>query len=124
MERPYQRPVPGPREVRGPDHPGGGGERTAPFMVGLCCVVLCGVPLRCGVLCCAVLRCVVCGGGVWPPAWWGVLRWCVAPLMVGRVVVVCGPPHGGAVLRCVVLCPVALRCVVLCCVAFWCVWWW
>ena len=27
MERPYQRPVPGPREARTPDHPGGG-ERT------------------------------------------------------------------------------------------------
>ena len=25
MERPYQRPVPGPREVRTPHHPGGGG---------------------------------------------------------------------------------------------------
>ena len=24
MERPYQRPVPGPREVRTPHHPGGG----------------------------------------------------------------------------------------------------
>ena len=28
MERPYQRPVPGPREVRTPHHPGGGGGRT------------------------------------------------------------------------------------------------
>ena len=28
VERPYQRPVPGPREVRTPHHPGGGGERT------------------------------------------------------------------------------------------------
>ena len=28
MERPYQRPVPGPHEVRTPHHPGGGGERT------------------------------------------------------------------------------------------------
>ena len=27
VERPYQRPVPGPREVRTPHHPGGG-ERT------------------------------------------------------------------------------------------------
>ena len=40
-------------------------------------------------------HCVVCGG-VWPPVWWGVLRWCVGPLMVGCVVVVCAPPHGGA----------------------------
>ena len=29
MERPYQRPVPGPREVRTPQHPGGGGADTA-----------------------------------------------------------------------------------------------
>ena len=29
MERPYQRPVPGPREVRTPHHPGGGGADTA-----------------------------------------------------------------------------------------------
>ena len=28
MERPYQRPVPGPREVRTPHHPRGGGERA------------------------------------------------------------------------------------------------
>ena len=68
-------------------------------------------------------RCVLwCGGGVWLPPWWGVLRWCVAPrmvgraalgcgvlccvalcvvvvcgpLMVGRAALVCGPPHGGA----------------------------
>ena len=37
-------------------------------MVGLCCIVLCCVALRCRVLCCVVLS----------------------------VVVVCGPPHGGA----------------------------
>ena len=35
-------------------------------------------------------------GGVWPPSWWGLLWWCVAPLIVGRGVVLCGPPHGGA----------------------------
>ena len=29
MERPYQRPVPGPREVRTPHHPGGGGGADA-----------------------------------------------------------------------------------------------
>ena len=28
VERPYRRPVPGPREVRTPHHPGRGGERT------------------------------------------------------------------------------------------------
>ena len=29
VERPYQRPVPGPHEVRTPHHPGGGGADTA-----------------------------------------------------------------------------------------------
>ena len=29
MERPYQRPVPGPHEVRTPHHPGGGGADAA-----------------------------------------------------------------------------------------------
>ena len=29
MERPYQRPVPGPREMRAPHHPAGGGADTA-----------------------------------------------------------------------------------------------
>ena len=78
---------------------------------------------------------------MWPPSWCGVLRWCVAPgmvgsaalgcgvlccvalfvvvvcdpLMVGRAVFVSGPPLGGA--WCVLLCCVALRCVVFCCVA-------
>ena len=36
-----------------------------------------------------------CCGGVWPPAWWGVVCWRVARLIVGRGVVVCGPLHGG-----------------------------
>ena len=105
------------------------------------CVVLYRFALRCDVLCC-----VLCGGGVWPPLWWGVLRWCVAPLLVGRaalgcgvlcsvalcVVVVCGPflvgralvsgpPHGRAVLRCLLLRCVVLRCCVLCCVVLRCV---
>ena len=29
MERPYERPVPGPREMRAPHHPAGGGADTA-----------------------------------------------------------------------------------------------
>ena len=41
---------------------------------------------------------------MWPPSLWGVLRWCVAPLLVGRAALGCG-----------VLC-----CLVLCCVR-WCV---
>ena len=37
-----------------------------------------------------------CCGGAWPPSWLGIVCWCVAPLTVGRAVVVHGPPHGGA----------------------------
>ena len=58
-------------------HPHGGA-----CCVGVRCVVLCGI---------------VCCGGVWLPSRWGVVWWCVAPLMVR---------HG-------VLCYVALQCVVL-----------
>ena len=67
-----------------------------------------------GVLCCflaplMVGRAVLVRG---PPPWRGALWWCMAPLMVGRAVVVLGPPHGGA-----------------CCVgawppSWWCVLWW
>ena len=91
--------------------------RVAPLMVGR--GVLCCVALRCGVLCCVVLRCVVwCRCGVWPLSWWGMRRWCVVPLVVGRVAPVCGPPHGGAWCFGVgVLCCVALHCVSLWCVA-------
>ena len=74
------------------------------------------VPL--GVICQG--RVVTCFS-VWPPSSWGVLRWCAAPRMVGRaalgwgvlccvalcVVVVCGPPYGGA-----------------CCVGVWAPSWW
>ena len=91
---------------------------------GVCCVegpwvVLCGVVCRCGVR-------PPYGGawctGVWPASWLGVLRqsalrsfvwlcgavccvwcWCVAPLVVGRAALVCGPPHGRAVVRCIFL---------------------
>ena len=91
--------------------------------------------------------CVVYGGGVWPPSWWGVLRWCETPLLVGRAVLGCGvlccvalchvwwrvPPVWWGVLRwcvaplmvglcCVVLCCVAIGCGMLCCVALCCVW--
>ena len=78
---------------------------------GACCIGV-GCVVSCGVVCC---------DGVWPHVWWDVLRWCVTPLLVGPVVVVCGPPHGGAVLHCVVLCCVGLRCGVLCCVVLRCV---
>ena len=75
------------------------------------------VGLRLG-LCCLLDRGWCCAGA-WPPSWWGLLRWCVAPPMVGRAVLVrtcrplwgvlcrcvappkvgrvvlaCGPPHG------------------------------
>ena len=72
------------------------------------CVTVCRVALRCVALCCVVW----CGGGVWPPSWWGVLRRCVAPRLVGRAALVCGPPIVGP--RCVVVCGVGVRRVVLC----------
>ena len=74
------------------------------------------VGLRLG-LCCLLGRGWCCAGA-WPPSWWGLLRYCVAPAMVGRAVLVralrplwgvlcrcvappkagvvlaCGPPHG------------------------------
>ena len=110
---------------------------VAPLMVGLCCVAMFGVALRCGVLCvvlvCGPSRGGACCVGVWPPAWWGcaalcfvvsrrgavccvvsccVASWCVAPLVVGHTAPVCGPPHGRA--WCV-----GLR--VMCCLALCCV---
>ena len=45
---------------------------------GPCCVGVCPPPPR-GGACCV---------GLWPPSWWGVLHWCVAPLSVGRAVLV------------------------------------
>ena len=76
---------------------------VAPRMVGRAAFV-CDPPL--GGACCVGERCVefcgvLCCGGVWPPVWWGVLRWCVAiswwsllwwcvpPLMVGRALLAC-----------------------------------
>ena len=56
--------------------------------------------LRWGAMCCVVSRPVVCAGAVWPPSWLGVLRWCVAPLMVGLAAL------GFVVLCCVALCVV------------------
>ena len=106
--------------------------------VALCCVVSRCAAVCCVVLCCVVLCVVVvygpphggaCCVGIWPPSWWGwlrwgavccvmwpavwrgVLHWCVPPHIVGRVVVLCGPPHGQA----------AVCCVVLCCLCWWCV---
>ena len=77
---------------------------VASLMVGRAALV-CGPP-HAGACCvgvrCVVLCGVVCFGGVWPPAWWGVLRWCgppsqwwgvlwwcVAPLMVGCALLAC-----------------------------------
>ena len=102
------------------------------YGVGVRCVVLFGVVL-CVVVVCGPPRGGACCVGVWPPSWWGMLRWgvvccvvwccvllwCVAPLAVGRDVVVCGRPRGRAVLGRVLLCPVTLRCDVLRCVV-WC----
>ena len=47
------------------------------------------VGLRLG-LCC-LLGWGWCCAGAWPPSWWGLLRWCVAPPMVGRAVLVRAP---------------------------------
>ena len=115
---------------------------------------MCRVALRCLVLCCVALCCVMCGAGLWPPSWWGVLRCSVDALMRGcaalgcgvlccvalRVVPACGPPHGGAccvVVRCDVLAGVlccggawppvwwgVLRWGAVCCVVLPCVLWW
>ena len=58
------------------------------------------VGLRLG-LCC-LLGQVWCCAGAWPPSWWGLLRWCLAPPMVGRVVLVRAPcPLWGVLCRCV-----------------------
>ena len=35
-----------------------------------------------------------------PPPWWGVLRWCVAPLLVGSAVLLRGAWCGGVVVAC------------------------
>ena len=106
-------------------------------LVVLCVVVVCGP--RFGGACCV---------GVCSPSQWGVLGWCVAPLMVGcaalgcdvlccvaprmagRAALVCGPPHGGACCGgvwppsgcgCVALCCVVSPCVAVCCVPLCCV---
>ena len=58
------------------------------------------VGLRLG-LCCLLGRGWCCAGA-WPPSWWGVLRWCVAPPMVGRAVLVrAARPLWGVLCRCV-----------------------
>ena len=53
-----------------------------------------------------------CCGGVWPPSWWGVFRWCCPPPLWG-VLWWCVAPLmvGCAALGCRGLCPVALWCV-------------
>ena len=58
------------------------------------------VGLRLG-LCCLLGRAWCCAGA-WPPYWWGLLRWCLAPSMVGRVVLVRAPcPLWGVLCWCV-----------------------
>ena len=57
-----------------------------------------------------------------PPPLWGVLRWFMAPLLVGRAVLVHGPPLSGAC--CVAACPPRWWClawvVVMCSVGWGC----
>ena len=63
--------------------------RLGRLIVGLSCFWLCLAVVTIG----GWLR--LCGGAC-PPSGWGVLGRCTAPLMVGRAVVVFGPPHGEA----------------------------
>ena len=57
------------------------------------------VGLRLG-LCCLLGRGWCCAGA-WSPSWWGLLRWCVAPPMVGRAVLVrASRPLWGVLCRC------------------------
>ena len=64
-------------------------------LVGLAWI---GLRLR---LCCLLGRGWCCAGA-WPPSKWGLLRWCVAPPMVGPAVVVRAPrPLWGVLCRCV-----------------------
>ena len=58
--------------VRAPPHCGAGFVGVCPPHGRACCV------------------------GVWPSSWWGVLCWCVAPLVVGRAVLVPACRRGGA----------------------------
>ena len=82
-----------------------------------------GLPLG---LCCLLGRAWCCAGA-WRPSWWGLLRWCLAPPMVGRVVLVRAPcPLWGVLCRCVAP-PRGRRAVLacgpphgrLCCFAAW-----
>ena len=88
------------------------GGRGGPNLLGLCCLPARG-------WCCA---------GVWPPSWWGLLRWCVPPPhgkarcvrgrpppTVGRAVSLCGPCHGGAC--CAGVWPASWSAVLRCCLA-------
>ena len=71
--------------VRGPPLPGRAVfVRAPPPMVGLA-VLVCNPPH--GGVCCV---------GLWPPSLWGVLCWCVAPLLVGSAVLVPARRGGGA----------------------------
>ena len=47
-------------------------------------------------LVCCPPHCGVCCVGLWPLSWWGVLCWCVAPLMVGLAVLLPVGRGGGA----------------------------
>ena len=64
-------------------------------------------------LCCLLGRGWCCAHA-WPPSWWGLLRWCLAPRMVGLLVLVRAPrPLWGVLCRCVA--PPKLRRAVLAC---------
>ena len=80
---------------------------VAPSMVG-CAALVCGPPVAgacCGGACpshggaCCVgvspPRGAACCVGLCPPPWWGVLCWCVAPLLLGRAVLLAACRGGG-----------------------------
>ena len=53
-------------------------------LAGVGALLVCAPPL--GGACCV---------GLWPPSWWGVLCWCVPPLLLGRAVLVPACRGGG-----------------------------
>ena len=73
---------------------------VAGWMPGwFCCLAVVSAAVRpalsgVGCLCCLPGRGWCCAGAC-PPPWWGVLRWVVAPFLVGRAVLVRAPPLAG-----------------------------
>ena len=68
------------------------------LQLGFCCLIGTG-------WCCA---------GAWPPSWWSLLRWCVAPPMVGCAVLVRAPRPLWGVLCCCMAPPMVGRAMLVC----------